>query len=153
MIFDYSKFPYNNDNIIEIFSINNKLNIYLRDNIEEVLKDYSNPYLEPFKPKGGYEFTDKSNYNEGIGIYHSHLTKLEGKLWVLIWYFKENKNNYYDIIFELIIHPTDDYNQVLNDIKNDIKNDNLTINPNNWKNFSEKLRIIRFNDIAYLQSQ
>jgi hypothetical protein len=34
MIFDYSKFPYNNDNIIEIFSINNKLNIYLRDNIE-----------------------------------------------------------------------------------------------------------------------
>jgi len=41
MIFDYSKFPYNNDNIIEIFSINNKLNIYLRDNIEEVLKDYS----------------------------------------------------------------------------------------------------------------
>ena len=99
MIFDYSKFPYNNDNIIEIFSINNKLNIYLRDNIEEVLKDYSNPYLEPFKPKGGYEFTDKSNYNEGI------------------------------------------------------KNDNLTINPNNWKNFSEKLRIIRFNDFVYLQSQ
>jgi len=74
---------------------------------------------------------------------------LEGKLWVLIWYFKENKNNYYDIIFELIIHPTDDYNQVLNDIKND----NLTINPNNWKNFSEKLRIIRFNDFVYLQSQ
>ena len=60
-----------------------------------------------------------------------------------------NKNNYYDIIFELIIHPTDDYNQVLNDIKND----NLTINPNNWKNFSEKLRIIRFNDFVYLQSQ
>ena len=34
MIFDDSKFSYNNDNIIEIFSLNNKLNIYLRDNIE-----------------------------------------------------------------------------------------------------------------------
>jgi hypothetical protein len=40
-----------------------------------------------------------------------------------------------------MIHPKD-YNQVLNDIKND----KLTINPNNWKNFSEKLRIIRFVD-------
>jgi len=146
MIFDDSKFSYNNDNIIEIFSLNIKLNIYLRDNIEEVLKDYSNPDLVPFKPKGGYEFTDKSNYNEGIGIYHTHLNRLEGKLWVLIWYFKENNSNYYDIIFEVMIHPTDNYNQVLNDIKND----KLTINPNTWKNFSEKLRIMRFKNFVYL---
>jgi hypothetical protein len=51
MIFDDSKFPYDNDNIIGIFSLNEKLNIYLRYNIEEVLKDYSNPDLEQFKPK------------------------------------------------------------------------------------------------------
>ena len=141
MYFEGSNSFYNSENIISLLKINNKLNNNLLFNIEEVLKDYANPHLETFKPKGGYEFTDKSNYNEGFGIYHSHLTKLEGKLWVLVWYFKENNNGYYDIIFEVMIHPKD-YNQVLNDIKND----KLTINPNNWKNFSEKLRIIRFVD-------
>ena len=141
-MFEIHNFGYNEDNLNEIISLNPKLLLHLRKNINEVLIDYSNPDLESYKPKDGYEFVDKSNHNQGIGIYHSHLTKLEDKIWVLIWYFKENKNNYYDIIFEAMIHPTDNYNQVLNDIKDD----NLTINPNTWKNFSEKLRIIRFND-------
>jgi len=145
-MFEIHNFGYNIDNINEIISLNTKLLLHLRKNINEVLIDYSNPNLGPFKPKGGYEFTDKSNYNEGIGIYHTHLNRLEGKLWVLIWYFKENNSNYYDIIFEVMIHPTDNYNQVLNDIKND----KLTINPNTWKNFSEKLRIMRFKNFVYL---
>ena len=145
-MFEIHNFGYNEDNLNEIISLNPKLLLHLRKNINEVLIDYSNPDLESYKPKDGYEFVDKSNHNQGIGIYHSHLTKLEDKIWVLIWYFKENKNNYYDIIFEAMIHPTDNYNQVLNDIKDD----NLTINPNTWKNFSEKLRIVRFNDFIYL---
>jgi hypothetical protein len=77
MYFEGSNSFYNSENIISLLKINNKLNNNLLFNIEEVLKDYANPHLETFKPKGGYEFTDKSNYNEGIGIYHSHLESTE----------------------------------------------------------------------------
>jgi len=44
-----------------------------------------------------------------------------------------------------MIHPMDDYVQVLKDIKNDP----LTLNPNTWKNFSEKI-ILRFNQFIRL---
>ena len=145
MEFYESNFPHSDINIQKILNIDIKLNKDILYNIEEVLKDYSKPDLEEYKPKDGYEFIDKSNYNEGIGIYHSHLTKLDGKIWVLIWYFKENNNGYYDIIFETMIHPMDDYVQVLKDIKNDP----LTLNPNTWKNFSEKI-ILRFNQFIRL---
>ena len=137
-MFDIYNFGYDKNNINEIISLNPKLLFHLQNNINEVLKNHSNPNLEKFKPKGGYEFVDKSNYNEGIGIYHSHLDRIDGKLWVLIWYFKENSTNYFEIIFEVMIHPTDDYNQVLTDIKNDP----LTLNPNTWKNFLEKFKIL-----------
>ena len=143
-MFEIYNFGYDKDNLNEIISLNPKLLLHLRKNINEILKDYINPNLEQYKPKDGYEFIDKSNYNQGIGIYHSHLTKLDGKIWVLIWYLKEN-NNYYDIIFETMIHPMDDYVQVLKDIKNDP----LTLNPNTWKNFSEKI-ILRFNQFIRL---
>jgi len=144
-MFEIYNFGYDKDNLNEIISLNPKLLLHLRKNINEILKDYINPNLEQYKPKDGYEFIDKSNYNQGIGIYHSHLTKLDGKIWVLIWYLKENNNNYYDIIFETMIHPMDDYVQVLKDIKNDP----LTLNPNTWKNFSEKI-ILRFNQFIRL---
>jgi hypothetical protein len=145
MEFEGSNFIHSNENVYKILNIDIKLNKDILYNIEEVLKDYSNPDLESYKPKDGYEFIDKSNYNQGIGIYHTHLTKLDGKLWVLIWYFKENMNNYYDIIFEAMIHPTDNYNQVLKDIKSDP----LVINPNTWKNYSEKI-ILSFNQFIRL---
>ena len=145
MEFDGSNFFHSNENVYKILNINEKLNKDIFFNIKEVLKDYSNPNLDQYKPKDGYEFIDKPNYNQGIGIYHTHLTKLDGKIWVLIWYFKENNNGYYDIIFEVMIHPMDNYNQVLMDIKNDT----LTLNPNTWKNFSEKI-ILRFNQFIGL---
>ena len=137
-----SGFPISDENINEILNVNENLNVDILFNVDEIMKDYSNPDLEQFKPKGGYEFTDKSNYNEGIGIYHSHLKRIEGKLWVLIWYLKENEDNYYNTIFEVMPHPMDDYHTVLSDIKND----KLAINPNTWRNFSEKFKISRFLD-------
>lgn len=139
MVFDVTNFGYNSENLKDIISINNKLNLSLRDNIEEILKDYQNPNLDKYKPKGGYEFIDKSN-NDGLGIYHTHLCKLDSKIWVLIWYLRENNQNYFDIFFEVMIHPSDDYKQVLSDIKNDPMN----INPYTWKHFLEKLKILNY---------
>ena len=144
-MFEIYNFGYNNENIINIFNTYIKLDFYLKDNIIEVLKNYYNPDLEKYKPKDGYEFIVKSNYNEGIGIYHSHLCKMDGKIWVLVWYIKENKNNYYEIIFEVMIHPSDDYKQILSDIKSDP----LTINPNTWANFLEKFKILKYSEFNY----
>lgn len=139
MIFDITNFGYNIENLKDISNINNKLFFYIRDNIDKILKDYQNPNLDQYKPKGGYEFIDKSN-NEGLGIYHTHLCKLDGKIWVLIWYLRENNQNYFEIFFEVMIHPSDDYKQVLSDIKNDPMN----INPHTWKHFLEKLKILNY---------
>ena len=71
---------------------------------------------------------------------------MDGKIWVLIWYLRENNQNYFDIFFEVMIHPSDDYKQVLSDIKNDPMN----INPYTWKHFLEKLKILNYyNFIKY----
>lgn len=122
----------------KIEKFNTKFKLTLQKNIDEVLKNYSNPNLEQFKPNDGYEFIHKDDKNKPLGIYHSHLMRYDGKLWVLIWYFKEHKYNYFEIIFDVIPHPTDMYRKVLNDIKNDP----YTINPNTWQNFTERLKNI-----------
>lgn len=136
---------YNVNNIKELTNIifskykSEKLYKLFEYSIEKILTNYNNPDLKNFKPKDGYEFIDKSNYNEPLGIYHSHLLKIDSKLIVLVWYFRENQQNYYEIIFDILPHPTDDYKEILENIKKD----KLTLNPNTWKNFSEKIIFIK----------
>ena len=101
--------------------------------------------MKKFKPANGYEFIDKSDYNNPLGIYHSHLCKYKSKLLVLIWYFRENEQNYYDIIFDILPHPDDDYEQVIQNIKSD----NLNLNPNTWKNFGEKFKIKNWKEFLF----
>ena len=83
---------YDNKILFNLFSLS----------IKNILNNYNNPDLKNFKPKDGYEFIDKSNYNEPLGIYHSHLMKIDSELLVLIWYFRENEQTYYDILFDIL---------------------------------------------------
>jgi len=49
-MFEIYNFGYDKDNLNEIISLNPKLLLHLRKNINEILKDYINPNLEQYKP-------------------------------------------------------------------------------------------------------
>ena len=65
-------------------------------------------------PSNGIEFYNKQTHKY-LGIYHIHLSNIDKS--VLLWYFKYNENGIF-VHFEYIIHPNDDYKQILKDIYN-----------------------------------
>lgn len=133
-------FDFNDENISENISIINKYNneklykVFIAS-IKKILENYKTPnLLNQYKPKDGFEFIDKNN-NETLGIYHSHLIKINSQLIVIVWYLKINDKDIYEIFIETINHPKDDYKSILKKIKED----NLTINPNTWDFFNKNI--------------
>ena len=149
-VFDGLNNNYSKENLDSIFNgivkyNNKKLYAIIFISIKSVLINHNNPNLGKFKPKNGYEFVDKNNFYEPMGIYHSHLLKYKSELLVLVWYFRENNKNYYDIIFEVLPHPNDDYEQILKNIKSD----KMVINPNTWKNYENKKYLKTFFEFCF----
>jgi hypothetical protein len=83
---------------------------YVRNN------DTTNPLDENDggKPDGGFELINKDT-NNGYGIYHCHLSKIDSS--ILLWYPTINRNKRFIQIDYLPKHPTDfGYEQYVKDI-------------------------------------